>query len=234
MTAGTRTVPLPRLSAALYLLMAIVMVGAVGLCMHGGLRTIERAERALQLRAVAADLTELSVAVAKGERELQFLTTSLEAWLLATAPQPAAAEAALVEARAQGAEGNPRLVARQAGDLFDASDLNGSLLQAHLFLVMREDLERGIETILNALASRYDVEIERRGMGEAVDAWLAGADAPDIEAAVRRIPEAETRFGILLHAGATLALLAGLGAGAACYAARFFGDARRLLRYGSL
>jgi hypothetical protein len=202
--------------------------------MHGGLGTIERAERALQLRTVAADLAELSVAVAKGERALQPLTMTLEDWLLATAPQPAAAEAALAEARAQGAEGNPRLVARQTGDLFDSSDLSGSLLQAHLFLVMREDLERGIETILNALASRYGVEIERRRVGEAVEVWLAGGAAPDIEAAVRRIPAAETPFGILLRAGLTLALLAGLGAGAVYYAVRFFGDARRLLRHGRL
>jgi hypothetical protein len=234
MVVGTRTVPLPRLSAALYLLMAIVMAGAVVLCMHGGLRTIERAERALQLRAVTADLTELSVAVAKGERQLQSLTATLEDWLLATAPQPAAAEAALAKARAQGAEGNPRLVARQAGDFFDASDLSGSLLQAHLFLVMREDLERGIETILNALASRYGVEIERRRMGEAVKVWLASEAAPDIEAAVRRIPEAETRLDILARAGLALSLLAGLGVGAVFYAARFFGDARRLVRYGRL
>lgn len=234
MAAETRSVPLPRLSALLYLLMTFVMLAVAGLSLHGGVRSVAQAERALLLRDVAADLTELSIAVAKGAPQTAELTRTLQDWLLQTAPRPTAASAALSEARALGNDGNPRLVARQIAVAFDSSDLSGALLQAHLFLVMREERQRAVETILNALASRYDLEIERRAVQAAVSAWVAGDTSPETERRLRALPQVETPVAILLGGGAKLMLLACLLMGSLVYARRFFDDARKLLRSGRL
>ncbi|WP_119168724.1 hypothetical protein [Algihabitans albus] len=234
MAADTRPVPLPRLSAALYLLMTLVMLALAGVCLQGGIRSVAQAERALALRDVATELTELSIAVAKGEPKASALTRTLQDWLLQTAPRPAAAAGALAEARGLGSDGNPRLVARQVAAVFDDSDLSGALLQAHLFLVMRDERQRAVETILNALAGRYGLEIERRSLRETVSAWVAGEAAPETEALLRTLPEAETPAGIFFGAGVKLILLACLLLGGLVYARRFLGDARRLLRYGRL
>ena len=234
MAAETRPVPLPRLSALLYLLMALVMLAVAGLSLHGSFRSIAQAERALSLREVAADLTELSIAVAKGAPQTDDLTRTLQDWLLRTAPQPAAASAALSEARALGREGNPRLVARQIGEAFDTSDLSGALLQAQLFLIMRDERQRAVETILNALAGRYGLEIERRAVRAAVSAWGAGEASPETERLLRALPQAETPAAILLMMAAKLVLLACLLLGSLVYARRFLSDARGLFRSGRL
>ncbi|WP_421706755.1 hypothetical protein [Algihabitans sp.] len=234
MPAETRPVPLPRLSALLYLLMALVMLAVAGLSLHGGFRSVAQAERALSLREVAADLTELSIAVAKGAPRTDDLTRTLQDWLLRTAPQPAVASAALSEARALGREGNPRLVARQIGAAFDTSGLSGALLQAQLFLIMRDERQRAAETILNALAGRYGLEIERRAVRAAVSAWGAGEASPEIERLLHALPQSETPAAILLMAAVKLVLLASLLLGSLVYARRFLSDARALLRSGRL
>ncbi|MFP3422473.1 hypothetical protein R0K19_24185, partial [Bacillus sp. SIMBA_161] len=86
----------------------------------------------------------------------------LETRLLEIAARREEAAQVLARARDLGAEGNPRLVARQAKTAFDAGDLDRSFLQAQLFLIMRGERERGAQTLLNALANRYDADLDRR------------------------------------------------------------------------
>lgn len=219
---------LPRLTAALYVLMALVMAGAAGLCVHGAVQSVARAERAWELRETAETLIDRSIAVARNGAAVADLSEPLEAWLVRTAPAPGQAARVLAEARALGPEGNPRLVARQQGDAFDQTELSVSFLQAQLFLIMREDRDRGASTVLNALATRYDAGFNRRAVRDAVAAWLAGEDVPGMAERLSAMTASETRVDIVLGAALRGLVLAGLCLGALFYVVRFLGDARRL------
>lgn len=224
-----RAVALPRLTAALYVVMALVMAGAAGLCVHGAVQSVNQAERAWVLRETADTLIDRAIAVARDGAAPSALADPLEAWLLRTAPEPDRAARVLAEARALGPEGNPRLVARQQGAAFDQTELSVSLLQAQLFLIMREDRDRGASTVLNALATRYDAGFDRRAVRDAVAAWLAGEDPPGMAERLSAMTANETRIGLLVGAGLRLLLLSGLCLGAMFYLRRFLRDARRVM-----
>ena len=228
MTESARDVALPRLTAALYLAMTLLMAGATGLCVHGAIQAWSQADRAFTLRAVAGPLVETAIAVAKDEAEIGALTELLETRLLQTAARPEVAAEVLARARKLGAEGNPRLVARQAKLTFDTGGLDRSFLQAQLFLIMRGERERGAQTVLNALANRYNADLDRRAIREAVAAWRAGGEAPAVETTLRSLPANESAVDILFGAAARLGVLSALFLASAYYVWRFAGDTRRL------
>ncbi len=240
MADTARQVSLPRLSAALYGLVAMLMAVVVVLSVHGMIQSVAGAARALELRATTVELVDLAIAVAKGEAEAASLDEPLSAWLVATAPDPDQARAALAAAAAGESGDNPRLVARQIGRLFDGSDLSSGLLQAYLFLYMRGEVDRGIATLLSALATRYDAGLERREIRDAVRHWMDGPGDSD-RAAVERVEQQlatmvanETPLAIVTGAAVKLLGLVLLGAGAVFYGLRFLGDARRILISGRI
>ena len=107
--------------------------------------------------------------------------------------------------------------------------LSVSLLQAQLFLIMREDRDRGASTVLNALATRYDAGFDRRAVRDAVGAWLVGEDAPGMAERLAAMTARETRLAIVMGAGLRVLLLAGLCFGSVFYFIRFLGDAQRVV-----
>ncbi len=94
---------------------------------------------------------------------------------------------------------------------------------------MRGERERGAQTVLNALANRYEADLDRRTIREAVATWREGGDVPAVEKALRALTANETPAAILLGAAIRLAVLIALFVASAYYAYRFAGDTRRLV-----
>ncbi|MCB9960484.1 MAG: hypothetical protein H6843_17965 [Rhodospirillaceae bacterium] len=240
-----RPVPFRRVSAMLYALLAVMMAVGVGLAVHGLVRAVEDTGRALALKETAAEVVPAVLDLARGTAPMEAVTEPLREWVVAEAPDPAAAAAELVAVLAADDPGSPRAIAREIGDTFGSGDVDGPFLTAWLQLVLREDVEGAGESIANALAVNAGVELPRREVDDVFAVYLARAageevSAEDLEAAdalaarIAALPDAVSTLSI--YVGTAVLILALIGAGIATgwLALRFARDAAKVWRTGRL
>ena len=240
-----RPVPYRRVSALLYVCLAVVMAIGVGLAVHGILRAVEDAGRALALRETAALVVPAVLDLSHGTVPMEAVTEPLRDWVVGEAPDPAVAAERLDAVLAQEDPGSPRAVAREIGDAFGNGEVDGPFLTAWLQLRLRNDVEGAGESIANALAVNAGVELPRREVDDVFAVYLAQAageevDEEDLQAAdalaarIAALPQAVSVVSIYVSAVVLILVLVGAAYGTARLTLRFGGDAARVWRTGHL
>lgn len=240
-----RPVPYRRVSAMLYALLAVLMAVGVGLAVHGLLRAVDDAGRALALRETAAEVVPAVLDLSRGTAPMEAVTEPLRDWVVGQAPDPAAAAEQLDAVLAAEDPGSPRAVAREIGDAFGNGDVDGPFLTAWLQLVLRDDVEGAGESIANALAANAGVELPRRQVDDVFAVYLAlaaGEEVPadDLEAAdalatrIAALPDAVTALSIYIRTAVLIGALIGAGIAIGWLALRFGRDAAQVWRTGRL